>query len=226
MSIHTVGWKTAAALKLKQWVSEQLAYTRGVLDKLPGREKLHDRIEQLLEIGNLGETQVGGEYYFHTRRDGKQNQPVLFVRKGVDGKDEVLVDANQLSKDGTVALDWWAASHDGKYVAYGTSESGSEMSTLRVIETATRKLLPDTIARTRAASIAWQPDDSGFYYTRYPKKGDVPEGQEMYNRHVFYHALGSDPAKDPLIFGEGRETAGLAKRRSIERRALAQHHRR
>ena len=91
----------------QQWVAEQLAYTRSILDKLPGREKLHDRIEQLLEIGNLGETQVGGDYYFHTRRDGKQNQPVLYVRKGVDGKDEVLVDANQLSKDGTIALDWW-----------------------------------------------------------------------------------------------------------------------
>ena len=147
----------------------------------------------------------GGDYYFHTRRDGKQNQPVLYVRKGVDGKDEVLVDANQLSKDGTIALDWWHVSHDGKYVAYGTSESGSEMSTLHVIETATRKLLPDVIERTRAASIAWKPDDSGFYYTRYPKKGDVAEGQEMYNRHVFYHALGSEPAKDPLIFGEGRD---------------------
>ncbi len=153
----------------QQWVSGQLAYTRSILDKLPGRDKLHERIEQLLEIGNLGETQVGGDYYFHTRRDGKQNQPVLYVRKGVDGKDEVLVDANQLSKDGTVALDWWHVSHDGKYVAYGTSESGSEMSTLHVIETATHKLLPDTIARTRAASVAWKPDDSGFYYTRYPK---------------------------------------------------------
>jgi prolyl oligopeptidase len=189
----------------QQWVAEQLAYTRGILDKLPGREKLHQRLGQLLEIGNLGETEVGGEYYFHTRRDGKQNQPVLYVRKGVDGKDEVLVDANQLSKDGTTALDWWQVSHDGKYVAYGTSESGSEMSTLQVIETATHKLLPDTIARTRAASIAWKPDNSGFYYTRYPKKGEVVEGQEMYNRHVFYHALGSDPAKDPLIFGEGRD---------------------
>ncbi len=189
----------------QQWVSAQLAYTRSILDKLPGREKLHDRIEQLLEIGNLGETQVGGDYYFHTRRDGKQNQPVLYVRQGVDGKDEVLVDANQLSKDGTIALDWWHVSHDGRYVAYGTSESGSEMSTLHVIETATRKLLPDVIERTRAASLAWKPDDSGFYYTRYPKKGDVAEGQEMYNRHVFYHALGSEPAKDPLIFGEGRD---------------------
>jgi len=138
----------------QQWVAEQLAYTRSILDKLPGRDKLHDRIEQLLEIGNLGETQVGGDYYFHTRREGKQNQPVLYVRKRVDGKDEVLVDANQLSKDGTVALDWWQTSHDGKYVAYGTSESGSEMSTLHVIETGNKRLLPDTIERTRAASIA------------------------------------------------------------------------
>ena len=189
----------------QQWVSIQLAYTRSILDKLPGREKLHNRIEQLLEIGNLGETQVGGDYYFHSRRDGKQNQPVLYVRKGINGKDEVLLDANDLSKDGTIALDWWQVSHDGKYIAYGTSESGSEMSTLHVIETATRRLLPDVIQRTRAASIAWRHDDRGFYYTRYPKKGDVAEGQEMYNRHVFYHALGSDPAKDPLIFGGGRD---------------------
>ena len=187
----------------RQWVAEQMSYTRGVLDKLPGREKLRDRLQQLLEIGTLGGTQVGGDYYFHMRRDGKQNQPVLYVRKGVDSKDEVLVDVNPLSTDGTIALDWWYPSHDGKYVAYGTSESGSEMSTLRVIETATRKLLPDAIARTRAASVAWKPDDSGFYYTRYPKPGEVAAGQEMYKRHVFYHALGADPAKDTLIFGEG-----------------------
>src|SRR5450755_3743399 len=85
----------------QQWVGAQLAYTRSILDKLPGRDKLHDRIEQLIEIGNLGETEVGGDYYFHTRREGKQNQPVLYVRKHVDGKDEVLVDVNPLSKGGT-----------------------------------------------------------------------------------------------------------------------------
>jgi prolyl oligopeptidase len=79
------------------------------------------------------------------------------------------------------------------------------MSTLRVIETASGRLLTDVIERTRAASIAWKLDDSGFYYTRYPGKGEVPEGQEAYNRHVFYHALGTDAGKDPLIFGEGRD---------------------
>ncbi len=65
------------------------------------------------------------------------------------------------------------------------------MSTLHIVETKTGTILPDTIERTRAASIAWLHDNSGFYYTRYPKKGEVPDGQEMYNRHVFFHQLGS-----------------------------------
>jgi prolyl oligopeptidase len=73
------------------------------------------------------------------------------------------------------------------------------------VDSATGNALPDTIERTRAASISWKPDNSGFYYTRYPKKGEVAAGEEMYNRHVFYHQLGSDPVNDPLIFGEGRD---------------------
>jgi prolyl oligopeptidase len=79
------------------------------------------------------------------------------------------------------------------------------MSTLHIVETKTGTILPDAIERTRAASIAWLPDNFGFYYTRYPKKGDVPAGQEMYNRHVFFHELGADPDTDDLIFGEGRD---------------------
>jgi prolyl oligopeptidase len=193
----------------KLYVEQELGYTRAVLDPLPGRDKMNARLSQLLEIGTVGAPQVGGKYYFHTRRDGKQNQPVLYVREGLDGafnrEDRVLLDVNQLAADGTIALDWWYASDDGKYVAYGTSPSGSEISTLRVIETASGKLLPDSIDRTRAASLAWKPDNSGFFYTRYPKKGDVPEGQEVYHRRVFYHALGADPAQDPLIFGDGRD---------------------
>ncbi len=189
----------------KLYVEEELSYTRSMLDPLPGRDKINARLSQLLEIGTVGAPQMGGKYYFHTRREGNQNQPILYVREGVNGDDRVLVDVNRMSADGTVALDWWYASEDGKYVAYGTSPSGSEISTLRVIETAGGKLLPDAIERTRAASLAWKRDNSGFFYTRYPKKGDVPAGEEVYHRHVFYHALGADPAGDPLIFGEGRD---------------------
>ena len=110
-----------------------------------------------------------------------------------------------MSADGTVALDWWFPSDDGKYVAYGTSASGSENSTLHVIETATGKLLPDTIPQARIAQVAWKKDNSGFYYGRNPKKGDVPEGDDVYYLHIFYHALGSEPKNDPLIWGEGRK---------------------
>src|SRR5262249_45760419 len=63
---------------------------------------------------------------------------------------------------------------------------------------------PDVIERTRACSLAWLPDNSGFYYTRYPAAGSIAKGEENYNRHVFFHRLGDDPAKDTEIFGEGR----------------------
>jgi prolyl oligopeptidase len=192
----------ASSPETQKWVSEELAYTRGLLDPLPGREQLHKRLSELMSIGTLTTPQLGGPYYFYTKREGTQNQPALLVREGVHGADRVLLDVNQLAADGTVALDWWAPSEDGEYVAYGTSASGSEMSTLRIIETATGKTLPDSIERTRAAAIAWKLDNSGFFYTGYPKKGEVPEGEEVYHRHVFYHALGSDPASDPLVFGK------------------------
>ncbi len=193
----------------KQYVEQELAYTRSVLDPLPGRDSINARLSQLLTIGTVGAPQIGGNYYFYTRREGNQNQPVLYVREGLNSADRVLVDVNKLSTDGTVALDWWFPADDGKYVAYGTSPNGSEESTLRIVESATGKLLPDTIERTRFASVAWKKDNSGFYYTRHPKKGDVPAGEEVYHVKVFYHEMGSDPAKDALIFGEGRNAQDI-----------------
>jgi prolyl oligopeptidase len=187
------------------WVEQEMAYTRTLLDPLPGRAAIHKRLTELLSIGSITPPMIAGKHYFYTKREGMQNQPVLYVRDSLDGPDRILVDANQLAADGTIALDWFQPSDNGKYVAYGISQSGSEMSTLHIIETKSGTILPDVIERTRAASIAWLHDNSGFYYTRYPKKGDVAAGQEMYNRHVFFHELGSDIETDDLIFGEGRD---------------------
>jgi prolyl oligopeptidase len=189
----------------QKWVAEENAYTRALLDPLPGRAGIQKRLTELFSIGSVTAPVIAGKHYFYTRREGLQNQPVLYVRDSLNGPDRVLVDANSLSSDGTIALDWFEASDNGKYVAYGTSPSGSEMSTLQVIETKTGTILPDRIERTRAASIAWLHDNSGFYYTRYPSKGDVPAGQEVYNRHVYFHLLGSPVESDNLIFGEGRD---------------------
>jgi len=186
----------------QEFVRQQLAYTRGMLDPLPGRDRINQELTQLLSIGNIGTPHVGGKYYFYMRREGPQNQAVLLVREDIHGKDRALVDVNTLAADGTVALDWWAPSDDGKYVAYGASAGGSEESTLHIVETASGKLLPDTIDRARHANVAWKKDNSGFYYGRTPKKGAVPAGEEVYHVRIFYHALGGDPENDPLIFGE------------------------
>jgi len=188
----------------EQYVREELAYTRSVLDPLPGRDEIRQRITQLASIGTISAPQPAGTSYFYTRREGTQNQPILLVREGLRGKDRALVDVNQMAVDGTVALDWWFPSEDGKYLVYGTSASGSEESILHVMVCASGKILPDTIEGTRFASIAWKKDNSGFFYTRHPKKGEVPPGEEVYHVKVFFHALGSDPVGDPLIFGEGR----------------------
>ena len=200
------GWKTAILRRHRSGWRKRCLTPAGCWIRFRGATRIHKRLTELLSIGSVTAPVIAGKHYFYTKREGMQNQPILYVRDGLNGADRVLVDANQLAADGTIALDWFQPSENGKYVAYGTSPSGSEMSTLHVIETKTGNILPDTIERTRAASIAWKLDNSGFYYTRYPKKGDVPAGQEMYNRHVFYHELGDDPGdEDKLIFGEGRD---------------------
>jgi prolyl oligopeptidase len=187
------------------WVDEQNKLTQTILGKVPGRDKIRERLGSLLEIGSLSAPRPAKGRYFFTRREGTQNQPVLFMREGLAGKDKVLLDVNELAKEGTIALDWYYPSHDGKLLAYGLSKDGSEVSTLYVRDVDTGKDLPDKIERTRACSLVWLPDNKGFYYTRYPAVGSVPKGKENYYRHVYEHRLGDEPKNDPKIFGEGRD---------------------
>jgi prolyl oligopeptidase len=137
--------------------------------------------------------------YFHLRRTGEEEQPVLYVRDGLRGEDRTLLDPAARSPDAAIALDWWYPSPDGTLLAYGLSEGGSENSVLRVKDVAAGRDRDDLIPWTRAASLAWLPDGSGFYYTRYPEPGSVPSGEENYHRRVFFHALGADWPHDPLV---------------------------
>ena len=188
--------------EVKEWTIKQNAFTRSMLDKLLGRDKIHARLDQLLEVGSVAGGLPRGNRIFFTKREGKQNQSILYV--DIAGKEKPVVDPNPLSKDGTVTLDWWFPSKDGKLVAYGLSSSGSEQSTLRIRDVDSGEDLKDVIERTRACSLAWTADGKGFYYTRYPKPGSVPKGEENYNRHVYHHKLGDDPTTDEKIFGDGR----------------------
>lgn len=196
----------AGSQETRDFTEAQNAYTEAVLSSVStvDRAALRQQVEELLTTGRVEPPKAGGNFFFYLRRDGRQNQPVLYVREGVHGEDRVLLDVNTLAPDGTVALDWFYPSPDGRLLAYGTSVNGSEISTLEILETASCRRLPEKIERTRAASVAWLPDSTGFYYTRYPRPGDVPPGEEMYHRHVFFHRIGtgkSDGLDDPEVFG-------------------------
>ena len=184
----------------RAWTEAQNALTRSYLDAVPGRRGLRARLDQLLAIGAIGVPTPARGRYFYQRRDGRQNQPVLYLREGVHGEDRAVVDPNALDPGGTVALDWYYPSDDGRLLAYGLSENGSEQSVLHVLDVDSGVARPDRIPHTRAADLAWLPDATGFYYTRYPAPGDAPEGEEHYHRAVHFHRLGSDPAGDPVVF--------------------------
>jgi prolyl oligopeptidase len=188
-----------------EWIARQNALTEEWLARRPGREGIRRRLRELLTIGVLGvPTPVRGRY-FYLRRDSDQNHPVLYVREGIEGTDRALLDPNAIDPSGTTALDWYYPSHDGRLLAYGLSQNGSEQSELHVRDVATGEDLPDRVPRTRAASLAWLPDGSGFYYTRYPAPGEVPVDEEQYHRAIHFHPLGGDPAADPLVLRPARK---------------------
>ncbi len=184
----------------RAWTEAQNALTERYLAAVPGRPAIRRRLDELLAIGAIGVPTPARGRYFYQRRDGRQNQPVLYVREGVDGSDRAAVDPNALDPAGTTALDWYYPSDDGALLAYGLSENGSEQSVLHVLDVARGVTLPDRIPRARAADLAWLPDGSGFYYTRYPAVGAVPEGEEHYHRGVYFHRLGNVPEADSLVF--------------------------
>ena len=189
--------------EVRAWTEAQNTHTRDVLRRVPGREVISRELERVLRTGTVNAPEPRGQRYFYTRRDPRQNQPVLYVRDSLfkaTGRERALVNPNTLSAEGTTALDWWYPSNDGKLLAYGLSSSGDEISTLHVLDVATGTDLSDRITRTRAASVAWLPDSSGFYYTRLPAPGTVPKEEETYHRRVFLHRLGADAERDEEIF--------------------------
>ena len=183
--------------KAGAWVDAQNARTDAYMAK-NARDDVAKRLGELFRIGFVGEPSFAGPNIFFTWKRAGQQQGALYVKRG-DAEAAPLVDPNRISDGGRIALDWYWPSHDGALVAYGTSRDGDEVSTLRIVEVATGAHLADEIPFTRACSLAWLPNSGGFFYTRNP-------GREAYDRHVYFHALGADPAKDERVMGPERLT--------------------
>ena len=112
--------------EVKAWVTEENKVTFGYLDKIDGRDRLMKELMRRQEFERFGTPEKVGENYFFTHNTGKQNQSVVFVSKGLNGKARVLIDPNTLRKDGTVAITSSDVSLDGKKYLYALSKSGSD----------------------------------------------------------------------------------------------------
>ncbi len=189
---------TASAVKA--WVQAENAVTFGYLDKIPFRKQLRSRLEALYNYPRIGAPSRTGPYYTFFKNDGLQNQSVLFIQKGLTGTPEVLIDPNTLSKDGTVRLGTSRLSRDGKYFGYGLSSGGSDWQEYHVMETATRKALPDRIRWVKVSGLSWYKD--GFFYSRYPAPADTTKALSGSNEdhRVYYHRLGTPQEQDRLVF--------------------------
>lgn len=183
--------------EVQQWVAEQNRLTRSALDVIPDRGVWHERLVALMALPVVEHVVLRGNRLFLLEREPHAQQSRLAVRSLVDpsASVRVLADPSAGAADAASAVDWYTPSVDGELVAYGVSEGGSENSTLSVVRTADGSSLGEAIPNCRAASVAWEPDGSGFFYTRYP------EGDE-YHRTVHHHVLGRDWRDDPVIWSD------------------------
>ncbi len=176
----------------RAWIDAQNKYTQSLFEAWPEREQLKRRVAELLKIDSIDvPTERNGRLFF-LKRAAEQDQGVLYLRKSRGGADEVLVDPNPMSTDHTVSVLLDAVSDDGALIAYGLRQGGEDETTVHLLDVDKHTELPDVLPKANYFDIAIKPDKSGLYYSR---GGKAPR--------VFYHALGTDPAKDQLIFGEG-----------------------
>jgi prolyl oligopeptidase len=177
----------------KAWIEAQNKVTFPYLEKIPQRAAYKERLTQLWNYERFGMPVKGGERYFYTRNDGLQNQSVLYVADSLDGAPRVLLDPATLLADGTAALAAWIPSEDGKRIAYGIQEAGSDWEQWKVRDVATGKDGEEQLKGVKWAAVAWAKDGSGLYYSRY-------DGGVNFYSKLFFHELGTPQSEDKLIY--------------------------
>ncbi|WP_133523452.1 prolyl oligopeptidase family serine peptidase [Flavobacterium sp. 245] len=181
------------------WVKAENEVTYAYLDKIPFREELKKRMETLWNFEKIGAPSQEGKFTYFTKNNGLQNQSVVY-RKDQNGKEEVFLDPNTFSKDGTTSLGGLDFSKDGSKAAYSISEGGSDWRKVIIIDAVSKKVLEDTLVDVKFSGISWHGNE-GFYYSSY----DKPKGSELSaktDQHkLYFHKLGTSQKEDKVIFG-------------------------
>ncbi|NPA44478.1 MAG: S9 family peptidase [Chlorobi bacterium] len=187
--------------KTKAWVKAQNEFTNAYLSKIPFKDKIKKRLEEIWNYEKISAPSKKGNYYYFYKNDGLQNQYVMYRTKELGKDAEVFLDPNTFSKDGTVSMSGVSFTKDGSLLAYQISEGGSDWRKVIILDAETKKQLEDTLVDIKFSGIAWKGND-GFYYSSYnkPKEGSKLSGLTQYHK-LFYHKLGTSQKEDKLIFG-------------------------
>lgn len=194
---------------VKAWSEAQNTHARAMLDALPERARLKRRITQLVEsqsIEHYALHEAGGRI-FAMRRDPALQQPVLVVMDDPARPEtaRIVCDPARIEAKGGAAIDWYVPSHSGELVAVSLSTGGSESGDVSVFEVATGSMVGASVPRaqggTAGGSLAWGADDSGFFYTRYPRAGERPPEDMDFYVQVYFHLLGDDTRMDRYEIG-------------------------
>ncbi len=187
--------------RTRQWVEAENRLTESWLKRFPAREKYRQRLTELWNFERYSVPWKEGGRYFFTRNDGLQNQSLVYTMRHLEDSPRVLIDPNELSEDGTVALKGAAVSPDGKYYAYGVSDAGSDWTEWRVRNIDSGQDLDDRLKWIKFSGVSWSADSKGFYYARYDAPG---EGQKLksinYFPKLYYHRLGDPQEQDRLVY--------------------------
>jgi prolyl oligopeptidase len=185
----------------RDWIRAENGLTAGLLDSVPGREATEARVRALWNYPKLGLPSRRGDNWFSTRNTGLQAQSVLWVAPTPAGEGRVLLDPNELSADGTVALSSMGLSHDGSLLAYAVSEGGSDWQTWRVRRVEDGEDLPDELRWSKFSGASWRHDGSGFYYGAVDQPSPGEELREANTApRIMFHAIGTLQSEDRLVF--------------------------
>ncbi|MCJ1805366.1 prolyl oligopeptidase family serine peptidase [Flavobacterium covae] len=187
------------SLETEAWVKTQNTATYKYLDQIPYRAVLKERLEKMWNYEKISSPFIEGDYTYYYKNNGLQNQSVLY-RKDKHGKEEVFLDPNTFSKDGTTSLAAVNFSEDGSKVAYQISIGGSDWREIIIIDAKTKKILDTKIIDVKFGAVSWYKNE-GFYYSSY----DKPKGSELSaktDQHkLYYHKLGTKQKNDQIVFG-------------------------
>jgi prolyl oligopeptidase len=184
----------------RAWVEAQNKLTFSILEGIPQRTAIKDRLMKLWNYEKYGIPNKEGNRYFYTRNSGLQNQAVLYTVTSLDAQPRMVLDPNTLSADGTVALSGMEVSPDGKLLAYSLSASGSDWQEWKVRDVETAKDLSDHLKWVKFSAVSWTRDGKGFFYSRYDEpKSDTLKATNYFQK-VYYHKLGTPQSEDVLVY--------------------------